>query len=249
MMRWRTGVILLAAIVVLAACKEKAALSIHGLGSDDQAVAGPDLVGHWEVIPLPRKEDSAKENGAKTAAQAPAQNDAKTSSPNGTQTAKENGQQATKPRHKEIPVYLDVTPEKKKGHYHVAITQGRRVRELEARLFHIAGHRYLDCVEEDKYLKDEERLYYEAPHTIFKVEKVDGGFNLAYLTESWVDNQRTHGRLLVNHTSVNGTPVLTASPEELQAFLSKYADVGQAATDAWEPLGQKIVPAEKEQSQ
>lgn len=139
-------------------------------------------------------------------------------------------------REERRPTFIDVA--RGDSGYTMTIRRGVRRESFDATLIEIGGLRYFDAQRRDTR-GNEEKDGYEAPHHFFRLKKLDGpAFEINFLSQEWLLSEHEAGRLALPHTVASEVIVLTATPEQLRAFI----DGSFETPEAWAPLGARIVP-------
>jgi hypothetical protein len=213
---------LAAVVLLLTGCPEQPAVSLHGL-DDATAVTDENIAGSWIVKPASVQvaEEAAEDD--------------------------EPPDEMASPKRPLRETYVDIIPnDADAGRYTVTITRGRQTKVLDARLVEIAGSRIFDALVVDAADPEDVDPHYHAPHSFFKVEAVDDGITLSYLTQEFLEAHRKKGNLRTPHTLVDDAPVLIGPPEEVQRFIEEFANAGPAANEGWRKMGAMLLRLDAE---
>ncbi len=106
------------------------------------------------------------------------------------------------------------------------------VGKFDARLVRVGKQLYLDIQpDEFKDLSGEVVVHLLPTHGFMKIDLGKQSFKITPMNYKWLEEKAKSGKLDLAHDILDKTVVLTASTEELQVFLKKYADDKQAFTD------------------
>lgn len=75
------------------------------------------------------------------------------------------------------------------------------------------------------------KMHVMTTHTFAKLEIVDDQLHISHLDPEWLGSLFDKNKIRIKHEVVNGTVVLTASTNDLQKFIAKYADDKDAFID------------------
>ena len=109
--------------------------------------------------------------------------------------------------------------------------------EYEAALLKLGGTTYLDILIDGPVGKDQEDevpilAYYVPSHNFYKVEfKQDNKLNIFPFDGDRLDKLVRQRKIRIKHENVDGQMVVTASTEDLQKFILKYAQDEDAFDD------------------
>lgn len=120
--------------------------------------------------------------------------------------------------------------------YRLTIQNDGKSSPFVARLVQLGSHRFLDLYPEEGGLNNVEGFYRAAiipGHLFLKVAAIDPALQLSLLDLDWLAKLlASDPTALRHHRNAEGKPaVLTASTQELQAFLIKHADSPGAFAD------------------
>jgi hypothetical protein len=132
--------------------------------------------------------------------------------------------------------------------------------EYDAHLMELGSHRFLDVFIHDRDVLDRYGPHLLPTHTFYRIEIEADTVRMVGLDEDWLKDEIEAGEVTIAHEFVRvpsragpGTEdllVLTASTEELQAFVTRYADDPEAFRStgeyppAWE-LQRRATPSER----
>jgi hypothetical protein len=94
---------------------------------------------------------------------------------------------------------------------------------FEARLLRLKNHLFLDLLPKPPEGEGDFYAIHLLPaHSFWRVEVSEDSLRLAMLNREWIEKEITEGRLKIPHVAREDVLVLTASTEELQAFVLSH---------------------------
>jgi hypothetical protein len=114
---------------------------------------------------------------------------------------------------------------------------GQPSAEFEAHLVRLGGRLFWDLYPaeppEDKS-ENELYSYQRFPlHSIARIAVKDDSLEVRFLKDEWLERLAKEGKLQIRHERLDEALfILTASPEDLQGFLTPYASEGEAFDEA-----------------
>ncbi|MFQ5732573.1 MAG: hypothetical protein ACE5KM_11555 [Planctomycetaceae bacterium] len=104
--------------------------------------------------------------------------------------------------------------------------------EFDATLFRLKGQLYLDLFPAGKPFKENVSgffgLHVLPAHTLAKIERSEGSLRISMMNPEWARKRLESHPDEVNHTKIKDRVVLTASTNDLQAFVDKHKDTPDA---------------------
>ena len=101
------------------------------------------------------------------------------------------------------------------------ITEGQGLK-FEVHLVKLGELKFFDVY--PKVSKDHDAFHLIPAHTIWKVQKDEDIIRIAWLDQNWLKEKIAKKEILIPHQLVEDRIILTATTEELQKFVLKYAD-------------------------
>jgi len=101
---------------------------------------------------------------------------------------------------------------------------------FDAHLVKLDGKLFIDAVQASAKVRGEQVDLgaVVAGHLVGRISIQGDALQIRFLDDDWVKKGIEAGKISITHEDVDGTPVLTASTQELQEFLLAHADDDQA---------------------
>jgi hypothetical protein len=101
---------------------------------------------------------------------------------------------------------------------------------FDARLIKLGGHLFIDAVQKKAKVRGQEvDMGAVVPgHLVGRVSLQGDVLRMSFLDDDWVQKGIEAGTISVRHEDIDGTPVLTASTQELQKFLLDHSEDDKA---------------------
>lgn len=108
--------------------------------------------------------------------------------------------------------------------YLLTYTENGEARRMQAHLTRLGDYLFLDIFPEELQLKNS---FFESQfvpvHTYAKVKITGNRVELYFLDKDFLDKLLEQNTIRIKHETLSGYKVITASTEELQKFITKYA--------------------------
>lgn len=122
--------------------------------------------------------------------------------------------------------------EGKDNYYEVTHIEESDTTNLVGGLGRIGEHYFLDFTIGDiDKLHDMELFHLFPTHTFAKIQFEENGIKMVWFTSKWLEDLIKEKRIRIKHELENDIVLLTASTDELQKFVQKYADEPKAFGD------------------
>jgi len=112
--------------------------------------------------------------------------------------------------------------------YELAYAKDRTPAHFEARLVRLNGRLFLDTYPDEKIENDFLELHLVPAHVFGRVWLAADTLRMSLLDGDWLRRLIDKGEVEIGHEDVDDALVLTASTEELQKLVRKYADDAEA---------------------
>jgi hypothetical protein len=130
-------------------------------------------------------------------------------------------------------------PEEPDGSYRVTFYEDEeQISYLTATLFQLNGVDYVDFVpdlDEDHFTSDMTAFHHIPVHTLARVQYSEDSVLLYWYGDEWLNELFEQNRIRIKHETVDNhdyeRQVLTASTDELQKFIKKYANDPKTAEE------------------
>lgn len=135
---------------------------------------------------------------------------------------------------KKVPENIDSTS-------YILSMSGKDVKEstFSVHIIKLGGHYFLDFYLED--FLDNENLdlasFHIVPvHTFAKIEVAENRLQINWYDQDWLEKLIKQNKIRIRHEDNGDFILLTASPKELQKFVSKYVNSEEAFKDGMESI-------------
>ncbi|MDH5271288.1 MAG: hypothetical protein OEY32_15345 [Candidatus Krumholzibacteria bacterium] len=119
-----------------------------------------------------------------------------------------------------------------RGVYMLTCDESGATARFQAVLTDIEGVRFLDIFPEEPH--NDNGFYRDhlmRVHSILKLERMADTLSVADFDAEWLSTMAAENKLSIPHVSLDGAVLLTASTEELQAFVRAYAHTPEAFSE------------------
>lgn len=112
-----------------------------------------------------------------------------------------------------------------KNTYLLTYTENGETRKMQANLARLGNNLFLDIFPEELKLKNSFfESQYVPVHTYAKVKQTGDGFELDFFDTEFLNKLLDQNTIRIKHESFKDYKIITASTDELQKFVTKYAD-------------------------